>query len=140
MTGDFNFPALNWSTNTISGGCLDTKEQALALLEFISDHCLIQHIDVPTRGNNILDLILTNNEEIIHSITVTDTALSDHKLIIAKSNIYSKQSMEIPLKNTPNIRSFKHLNFFQQTNKLGSNKKQYCDSRLGKQIIKYDSG
>ncbi|KAK3869223.1 hypothetical protein Pcinc_025452 [Petrolisthes cinctipes] len=70
-----------WSTSTISGGTASEKRQAEDL---IAASCtLVQFITTPTRGSNILNLILGNNYNIIHSYEVAETALSDHKLIKA---------------------------------------------------------
>ena len=98
LTGDFNLPIINWQANTVTGGCIDTQSQASKLLDLASEHCLTQCIDVSTRGKNTLDLIFTNNEELIHSIKVTDTALSDHKLILIKSNMFIKKQTNSPPK------------------------------------------
>jgi hypothetical protein len=49
IMGDFNFPNMNWVT----------KESDTASAEFrhlIMDNYLVQHVEFPTRENNILDL------------------------------------------------------------------------------------
>ena len=35
-----------------------------------------------TRSENILDLVLTNNCDMVHSITVRNTNMSDHRLVV----------------------------------------------------------
>ena len=73
-TGDFNFPFVKW-IECKSGGCtwgfnpdvnasLDEKEQFRAFNNFN----LIQTIDEPTRGENTLDLIFTNEVDFLVAI------------------------------------------------------------------------
>ena len=62
--------------------------------DVLQDSGLFQLIDSPTRGKNVLDLILTTNEYLINNITVTDeesvSLKSDHKAITADINIIKK--------------------------------------------------
>ena len=86
MIGDFNFPIINWKTLEITGGSTAEENlQALSLMEFTATHCLEQYMNKPTRGNNILDLIFTNNEELIYGTHVEDSNLSDHRLIYVET-------------------------------------------------------
>ena len=55
IAGDFNLPNIKWSNGTISGYNYPRAFGEL-LLDFSNDHGLIQMVDTPTRGNNILDL------------------------------------------------------------------------------------
>lgn len=87
ITGDFNFPIINWTTDTINSGTSADKSQAQLFLTFIEDYCLTQIIHSPTRLNNILDLFLTNNEHIIHNYETYHTNLSDHNLITVTTSI-----------------------------------------------------
>ena len=56
--------------------------QAEAFLEFNDEQFLQQCVEEPTRVKNILDLILTNDPDVITEISVWDTLMSDHKVII----------------------------------------------------------
>ena len=87
MMGDFNFPTINWSKETISAGRLRDRNQAEELLSLAEDFFLNQFINQPTRQENILDLFFTNNEELYHGFTINDAGLSDHKLIHVTVNI-----------------------------------------------------
>ncbi len=82
--GDFNLPFINWSTISIDTGCsisLADRQSALALLNFTEELLLQQVILEPTRSNNILDLVFSNNSDSIHSIAVAKTELSDHDIV-----------------------------------------------------------
>ena len=47
----------------------------------MEEHLLTQVVRCPTRGDNILDLFLTNNDRYISSVTTDETSLSDHRLV-----------------------------------------------------------
>ena len=53
------------------------------------ENCLSQHIEVPTHvGGNILDLIITKEEELVHSVDVGGRlGKSDHEMVTAVLNI-----------------------------------------------------
>ena len=53
VTGDFNFPTINWNSLENKEPRSETKEQANILLKFADKYCLSQYIKKPTRGNNI---------------------------------------------------------------------------------------
>ena len=73
--GDLNFPNMDWCSDTST-----SKSQEL-LVDFIDRNFLNQVITEPTRGNNILDVVLTNKPQDIIEVSVTDTKLSDHDLV-----------------------------------------------------------
>jgi len=62
--GGLQPPRLSWRSNTTS--C----RQSRRLLECTEDNFLSQLIDSPTRGNAILDLLLTNVNELIGNIRI----------------------------------------------------------------------
>ena len=53
----------------------------IILLEFMADNFLTQIVDVKTTGENTLDLVLTNNDQLINGVTSSGTHLSDHNLV-----------------------------------------------------------
>lgn len=86
IAGDFNFPGTDWAKLKTSPDLPEpVKIQARALFEEMENCCLTQIVERPTRGENILDLILTNCENIILETEVRDTIMSDHRLIITKT-------------------------------------------------------
>ena len=77
--GDFNLPYLSWDTLLVSGQYVKFHQ---ALLDCASQIGLVQCVDEPTRGNNILDLILVNDPLLLSSCTVTAPfGNSDHETI-----------------------------------------------------------
>ena len=63
------------------------RAQADALFNLATDLCLNQHITTPIRGKNILDIVMTNDDKLIHDYTVEKTNLSDHKVVNLQTNI-----------------------------------------------------
>ena len=82
VCGDFNLPMIDWSLGLINSSTLIMRRQAEALMEFMGRFNLQQCITAPTRVNNILDLFLTNNRNLICQISVLDTVISDHRIIL----------------------------------------------------------
>ncbi len=87
LTGDLNFPMINWDTESVYGGTEDVRVQATPLLRFAEELCLTQLTSSPTRGSNILDIVLTNNDELVHEYCVDNTNLSDHNIVTLTTNI-----------------------------------------------------
>jgi hypothetical protein len=70
VTGDYNLPLIDWQTNCVqSGGTQEIQQSAQLFLAFISDHLLSQYVMCPTRGNNVLDLFITNNDRVVTNVT-----------------------------------------------------------------------
>lgn len=89
MMGDFNFPPdlVTWIVsddgifaNPIPGNS-EGKKAFRLLADLIADMGLEQLVDQPTRGDNILDLVMTNIGDHF-SDCKTESILSDHKLIM----------------------------------------------------------
>ena len=82
LTGDFNLPTINWNSLTYSRTKgKDENAACECLLSFMAENCLSQQVHQPTRGTNILDLVLTNNEDLISRVDVSNTSLSDHNIV-----------------------------------------------------------
>ena len=84
MLGDLNLPFVNWQTKEINRAQLWKSEPncAEALLNFMEKHMLTQMVTENTRKEkSILDLVITNNSDAIHSIHVEKTEMSDHDFV-----------------------------------------------------------
>ena len=85
IAGDFNLPFVDWSSKSIKPNSSKTASDTssgLAFLEFMSSNFLEQLVDEPTRKDlNILDLILSNNTDLIHGVSVSKTEKSDHDIV-----------------------------------------------------------
>ena len=121
ITGDFNFPNINWETLDVNkpggDGC---KKCAETLLRFMETNLLTQIIDQPTRFDkggacNILDLIITNNTDLLREIEILPNSISDHELIsvILSNEMKPLQTSVRHLKKNVDLEnpSFSSLNF-----------------------------
>ena len=97
ITGDFNFPFIEWKRNeegaciwkkkTLDNGSVDDQKQFSKMMEIMNKYHLVQTVEEKTRKNNTLDLVFTNNMGIITQIDVTGTIMSDHDIIELTINI-----------------------------------------------------
>jgi hypothetical protein len=76
IVGDFNFPSIDWATPSSTGGPLP-REFLYACL----DNDLYQNVTEPTRGNNILDLVFSNEPHLVQKLEVLPAMASDHGVI-----------------------------------------------------------
>ena len=98
IAGDLNFPGMGaWSskdmdsasTNAITranktGDLGNNINQVRKLIDIVTKYSLSQIVKLPTRLENILDLMFTNNTELIDSIeTIENIKVTDHKLVVA---------------------------------------------------------
>jgi len=75
VMGDFNYLDINWETH--SAGSTKSRK----FIDRLEEGYLSQAIREGTRGNNTLDLILTNRDEMLDEIQVLGTVGgSDHQL------------------------------------------------------------
>lgn len=80
LIGDFNISGTDW--NTIRSE-YDSPPNSL-LIDTVHDNFLTQVVSQPTRGQNILDLILTSSDY-VEDLSVREP-FSDHNLITFKIN------------------------------------------------------
>jgi len=82
LMGDLNFPNVDWTTESVTNGCTKNDKECFKALQLVmTDHFLIQTVNLATRVNNTLDVILTNNSELIKKIDTEDTIMSDHRFV-----------------------------------------------------------
>lgn len=100
INGDFNFMN-SWSTaersefienieiKETNGSTISSdKRQAKQLCLLIQDLIMEQYVDTCTRGKNLLDLLFSNNCNLISNVTPMDNVLiSDHTLCVMDTNI-----------------------------------------------------
>ena len=89
ISGDFNLPDILWDSIDSASG---VKE--LAFIETLHDHLLTQLNKKPTRGDNILDLVITsmpNRVNVTDILSPKDTGVfTDHSVIIFQFNAFIK--------------------------------------------------
>ena len=112
VLGDFNFPGMNWTTGEMQRGSRAEGEtlQAARLVAFVEQHCLVQYVEQPTRGTNILDLVLANNEELIFDCRVEDSSMTDHRLIFVETMFTVEEKNALHIR-----RGLNELNFMDSS-------------------------
>ena len=90
IMGDFNHPDIRWNY-------LDSSNESAKFLLLVHNCFLTQHVLEPTRGDNVLDLILSSNKKLVDNVTVVeplgtnDQSQIHFNLIVKTGSIYSKQ-------------------------------------------------
>ena len=87
ITADQNSSIIDWQMETADRGTNENQVQANVFLQFAQEQCLQQYIEEPTRKNNILDVFLTNNDQLTRQIIITKTSMSDQNIIQIETNI-----------------------------------------------------
>ncbi|XP_045128934.1 uncharacterized protein LOC123514804 [Portunus trituberculatus] len=81
ICGDFNLPVNSWGSPLNSRSGQDLYNSLL-------DCSLKQHVQQPTRGDNILDLVLSTNDDLISNVNIgPEFSNSDHKIVSFNINL-----------------------------------------------------
>ena len=118
MAGDYNLPHADWLTGECNpGACRDEQKMVKDLHELTLEHFLVQKCSFPThiRGN-MIDLLFTNNNDLIFDINTFPSPNSDHYLINF-SAVYNKPFQSADDEETTledDIPGFNELNFFDE--------------------------
>ncbi|XP_076045726.1 uncharacterized protein LOC143027968 [Oratosquilla oratoria] len=123
---DFNFPFIKWPDGIIAGAPQSDKVRAEKVLHLTNSMFLMQVINTPTRGNNILDLFFINNRDAISSY-MTNNTISDHSLITITTN-YTLPDSPIDKSIPPMSNPFSKFNFFNSN--INWNEVNSCLSNL----------
>ena len=99
ITGDFILPNVCWESLCIESGYpLVLSDTANYLLRFMEKYLLNQCINIPTRENNILDLLLTNRHDLVLDVLAAKSLISDHNVIKIPLS-YTFESAEVTKSN-----------------------------------------
>ena len=88
-----------------------------ALYELSLDYFLIQQYDCPThKDGNTVDLLFTNNTDIVHNVDALLSAVTDHYLmnmsVVYKCPTTSVEEQDDPVDQVNVTTNFNTLNFF----------------------------
>lgn len=82
LMGDFNFPDIDWER-------LTSGNDGHIFLDKVMDCFLVQHVNFPTREDNILDLVLSSDQNMICNIeSIGKLGSSDHILLLSDFNLH----------------------------------------------------
>ena len=88
--GDFKYPSIDWSI-------LHTTRDGLDFFNLIMDNFLCQHVNSPTRENNILDLFISSDTNLVDNLQcVGKLGSSDHVLVLAELNFKTRVAGNFP--------------------------------------------
>ena len=94
LAGDFNLPHISWEQTVRASG-----NNELCFVEALNDHYLSQLNHTPTRGNNVLDLVITSMPDRIRACEVLSPAdagiYSDHGVISFDFSAFVKAPTKI---------------------------------------------
>ena len=114
--GDFNLPHIDWPLCTPKPGSYTEEPKMIELLDHFSQELnLTQHVNEPThKDGNTLDLLLTNNNDLIitHSILDTLNSISHHSIIEVATTYQPNSPLLSKTHNNPKLSQFDSLNFF----------------------------
>lgn len=81
ILGDFNFPMIKWQDTSST----QLHGSAREFYQFCESNMLTQLVNLPTHSFNILDLVLTNNTDLVQNITIlAPFSTSDHRAIFLR--------------------------------------------------------
>jgi hypothetical protein len=107
-SGDFNLPKFNWTNKSVKPGAQYARTQQM-FIDTLDDLGLSQIVEVPTRGINTLDLVITNHpSKIIRAETLP--GISDHDIVFVAFDM-------IPMKKNPTRFQGKYRFMEKQTGK-----------------------
>ena len=120
LSGDLNFPfvkwkrlpdnSCSWEYKSNTNATTDEKQQFESLLEMCGEHFMLQMVEEPTRERNTLDLMFTNEVNLITAVEVTKSSYSDHDIIEMCTN-YSLKEKEKCNREQSEDNEFRTLNF-----------------------------
>ena len=102
IVGDFNHPEINWTTESTPR---DLNHPASLFMEAIRDSFLVQHVVKPThyRGDqtaNVLDLVFTNEQEMIDNIRhEAPVGKSHHQTLLFKLRCNTEKKLHDSYRN-----------------------------------------
>merc|ERR1711984_23585 len=91
--------------------------QFVKLMKICDEKCMLQVIEERTRGENTLDLIYTNEVNLVTDIDVNESALSDHHRIEISTN-YEIKEEKIQQNKSEKKDTMTSLNFHAKENKI----------------------
>ena len=88
--GDFNHGRIQWKS--LQG----TGSENQTLLNLVQNSFLTQHVLEPTRGENVLDTVLSSQKEFVDNVKICEPlGSSDHNQIYCIINVKGEQNRKI---------------------------------------------
>ena len=96
--GDFNCGNIEWSTMQVPEGVPNRRVQG-QLLEIAQEHCLAQVVNIHTRADKTLDLLLTNSPSPVNRVKgMPPIGKADLDIVYVEYDIKAKRIQQAPRK------------------------------------------
>ena len=96
--GDFNCGEIDWKKLYVPLGMPKRQVQS-HLVEIDQEHCLSQVVDIPTRQEKTLDILLTNNPTPVTRVkSMPPIGRADHDIVLVEYDIKAKRVIQSPRK------------------------------------------
>ena len=106
LMGDFNMPKIDWET-------MSADSQGIKFRDVVLDNFLHQCVKLPTRNENILDLVFETEENLVKSVDITPPlGSSDH------SSVTFQIKMQVESKKVNKKPNFKKANIAMMREEL----------------------
>ena len=103
ICGDLILPHADWENRKCQPGATKDEQQMVQELHTLTtEKFMVQYVDEPThRNGNTLDLLFSNNSDLVHSFTSAHSLLSDHLMIEFKA-VYKPNTSHLEEKEAKN--------------------------------------
>ena len=112
ILGDFNLPNIDWKLQR------KTPAPDNKLMQLLADNNLTQHVHETTRQNNIVDLVISTEEELIVNLKIIDkigdTQAIQYSIKIEKGNMESEKNYNFRRANFDAMRTELDYQTFEQ--------------------------
>ena len=109
LIGDFNLPLFKWDQCAAPANPPNAAYNRL--MTMIETNFLTQMVTEPTRGNNTLDLVLTNSPKDVIEVSVEITQLSDHSVVNCTLGFNPTSPFDNAHDSHPDPHSFRAINY-----------------------------
>jgi len=91
LMGDFNYSFKKWPSDCVADVL---TEEARKFVDCLDDNFLTQHVTFPTRKNAILDLVITDEQDMIHEVTDLGALdNSDHSALLWSTRVRTESTL-----------------------------------------------
>ena len=102
IAGDMNVPGYDWENGCLKSNC-NYPTLTYQFVDLLDDLSLTQLVTRPTRGNNTLDLVITNNPSLVTACRVIPS-VSDHDAVLTELNVKPFIEISRPQEKSPSTK------------------------------------
>ncbi len=95
LGGDFNLPSIDWEQASVKDKPQYGNNLNTAFMDMLNTLGLSQMVSIPTRLSNTLDLLITNNPDMVKNVD-TRPGISDHEAVTANIHLNAQRNKKKP--------------------------------------------